>query len=80
MIKETSEGYIYFDKNGVQIKEGDTIRYPNGSTKEVYLTTQGKLGVDATNPLWIETGRAIPCEYGIYPFDLRDTEDIEVVR
>lgn len=30
------------------------------------------LGTDATNPIWIEKGRAVPCEYGIYPFGSGD--------
>ena len=30
------------------------------------------LGIDATNPSWIASGKARPCEYGIYPLDADD--------
>ena len=62
----------YFDDNGKEINAGDTILY-NGREEKVYLTTEGELGTDATNPHWIETGRAVPCEYGIYPFSHCDS-------
>jgi len=45
---------------------------------KVYLTNEGELGIDATNPKWIESGRAIPCEYGIYPLTVHDLEYMEV--
>ena len=37
--------------------------------QRVYATENGELGTDATNPKWIKSGRAVPCEYGIYPFE-----------
>ena len=61
----------YFDKNGNEIHEGDTV-YLNGREEKVYLTEDNELGVDATNPKWIETGRAVECEFGIYPFCVAD--------
>lgn len=36
-------------------------------------------GWDATNPKWIESGRAVPCEYGIYPLTRDETEEVEVI-
>ena len=45
----------------------------------MYLTEEGDLGVDATNPIWIENGRAVPCEYGIYPFEADDLLSIVVI-
>ena len=36
-------------------------------------------GIDATNPAWIASGRAIPCEYGIYPLNERDTKVVKVL-
>lgn len=70
----------YFDKNGVEITEGCNIRYANGRVAKVYLTEEGELGTDATNPKWIETGRAVPCEYGIYPLGHNETNEVEVVQ
>ena len=79
MIKIENGKYKYFDKNGAEITEGCKVRYVNGEIKIVYLTEDGELGTDATNPKWIESGRAIPCEHGIYPFTKDEMEEIEVV-
>lgn len=57
--------YSYFDKNGTELKEGDTIMYASGRKEKLYRTTHGCLETDATNPSWIASGRADPCEYGI---------------
>ena len=70
----------YFDKHGKEITDGCTIRYADGHTEKVYLTTEGELGTDATNPRWIETGRAIPCEWGIYPLGSMETSEVEVIE
>lgn len=80
MFKYENGTMRYIDKNGVEITEGSTIRYPDGSTKLVYLTENDELGTDATNPRWIETGRAVPCEYGIYPLEESETNEVEVVE
>ncbi len=83
MIKYEGEKARYFDKNGVEIVEGCKVRYSNGVRSRtdyiVYRTENDELGTDATNPLWIERGRAVPCEFGIYPFCEDETEEIEVV-
>ena len=78
MIKIENGKRRYFDKNGVEIVEGCKIRYANGSVKEVYLTERNELGTDATNPKWIEMGRAFACEYGVYPLDEAETFEVEV--
>lgn len=70
----------YFDRNGKEIIEGCRIKYENGSIAEVYLTDDEQLGTDATNPKWIESGRAVPCEYGIYPLTKEETDKVEVVE
>lgn len=57
--------------NGKEIHEGDIVKMGN-ELKEVYRTENNELGTDATNPLWIKTGRAVPTEFGIYPFDTAD--------
>ena len=79
MIKIENGKYKYFDKNGKEITEGCKVRYADGKIKSVYLTENDELGTDATNPIWIENGRAVPCEYGIYPFEKQETEEIEVI-
>lgn len=79
MIKTENGKYKYFDKNGKEILENCVIRYPDGKERIVYRTVEDELGIDATNPKWIENGRAVPCEYGIYPLNEDDTETAEVV-
>ena len=37
------------------------------------------LGTDATNPAWIKSGRAVPCEFGIYPLTEDEMKEIEKV-
>ena len=79
MIKVENGKYRYFDKNGIEITEGCKIRCADGKIKTVYLTEEGELGTDATNPRWIEAGRAFPCEYGIYPLGTNETNEVKVV-
>ena len=80
MIKIIDDVRKYYDKNGKEITEGCKIKYESGRIEKVYLTTEGELGTDATNPKWIETGRACECEYGIYPLTRQETEEVEVVE
>ena len=70
----------YFDKNGKEVKEGDLVKIGDCAPKKLYRTTDGGLGVDATNPLWIENGRAVPCELGIYPLESSDIKDMVLVE
>ena len=70
-IEYGKESKRYWDMNGQELYDGDTVMM-NGREQRVYLTEQGCLGTDATNPKWIETGRAYPCEYGVYPFEASD--------
>lgn len=79
MIKIENGQRKYFDKNGKEIVRDCIIRYPNGREMMVYETEENELGIDATNPKWIESGRAVPCEYGIFPLNREDTEMVEVV-
>lgn len=83
MIKYENNKARYFDKNGVEITEGCKVKYKDGvrsrNIHTVYLTENDELGTDATNPLWIEKGWAVPCEYGIYAFEEAETNEIEVV-
>lgn len=85
MIKIENGKYRYFDKNGVEITEGCEIKFCHGDkslarTEKVYLCENGELGTDATNPIWIDSGWAAPCEYGIYGLTVADTEECEVVK
>ena len=70
-IEYTKDKTIYYDMGGKEIHDGDSVLM-DGKVQKVYLTEDGCLGVDATNPKWIETGRAGECEFGIYPFDEAD--------
>lgn len=83
MIKKINGEYRYFDKNGKEITENCYIKFTNvsdGKIQKVYRTTENELGIDATNPNWIASGRAEPTEYGIYPLNVTDTENCEVVE
>lgn len=79
MIKRIVNRNVYYDKYGTEITEGCTIKFNDGRVEIVYRTTDNELGIDATNPTWIERGIAVPCEYGIYPLTVSETEEVEVV-
>lgn len=79
MIKTENEQTKYFDRNGKEIIEGCKIRCASGRIEEIYRTITDELGTDATNKHWVKTGRAIPCEYGVYPLTIEETEEVEVV-
>lgn len=66
----------YFDKNGNELHAGDMIKFSESDAKaqKLYLTDDGQLGTDATNPSWIESGRAVECECGIYLLEWSDME------
>lgn len=75
----------YFDRNGKEITQGCKVKYIHADKSmirivRVYRTINDELGTDATNPKWIESGRAVPCEYGVYPFGREETEMVEVVE
>lgn len=70
------ENLRYFDKNGKELHEGDTVIFDCGMEYKLYRTVDGELGTDATNPKWIEIGRACECEYGIYPLSASDLKQI----
>ena len=85
MIKVENGKKKYFDRNGKEIVEGCEIKYPHGDrslvrVEKVYRTEEDELGIDATNPAWIASGRAVPCEFGIYPLNEAETEMVEVVE
>lgn len=75
-----TEGDItrYFDKEGNELHEGDMVINANGKKEVLYLTEDGTLGTDATNPSWIEKGMAYPCEFGIY--ELTDSDMAEILK
>ena len=76
MIRYENGTYHYFDRNGTELHDGDVVQYESGSRQRLYLTENGRLGTDATNLVWIANGRAVPCEYGIYPLEEAETEEI----
>lgn len=78
MIKRIVGKNVYYDKHGREITEGCYLKYKDGTIRQVYLTDKNELGTDATNPKWIESGKAVPCEFGIYPLTVIETEEVEV--
>lgn len=68
--------YRYFDKNGVELHDEDVIVWDSGKEEKIYLTKQGQLGTDATNPYWIESEMAAIGEFGIYPLSENDLKEI----
>ena len=78
---EEGKIYRYWDIHGTELRDGDIITTDGGvTTQELYRTVNGYLGTDATNPLWVKTGRAVPCQYGVYPLEWGDMETIEKVN
>lgn len=74
-IDYTGDKARYYDVNGKEIHDGDTVLM-DGREWLVMETEDGYLGVDSTNPKWIEKGRAIPGEFGIYQFNEMDEPTI----
>lgn len=73
---KVNDKYTYYDKNGNILHERDIIIYDDGKEEKLYETEEGFLGTDATNRLWIETGRAVPCEYGVYPLECEELKEV----
>lgn len=72
----------YFDKNGVSIKAGMTIRMEDGSTELVYDTTDSygnpDLGINASNEEYLEVHPFADREYySLCNFDMAKTEVID---
>lgn len=77
IIYDSASGkFRYFDNYGTELHDGDTVSIGGGEAQKLYLTDQGALGTDATNPAWIKNGRATECEFGIYPLEMSDMSDI----
>lgn len=60
----------------------DRAKAGKGRIEKVFEWSQENdlgLGIDSTNKSWIEDGRAYPGQYGIYPFNFEDLQDIIVV-
>ena len=53
MIRYENGTYHYFDRNGTELHDGDVVQYVSGNRQKLYLTENGLLGTDATNPVWI---------------------------
>lgn len=75
-IIEQDGVYTYLDREGNELHDGDTIMWADGRTEKLYATVQGLLGTDATNPSWLASGRAMECEYGVYPLTWSDVQEI----
>ncbi len=76
IIKDEEGVSHYFDNNGEELQDGDMVSIAGSQPKKLYLTEDMELGTDATNPLWIKSGKAAPCEYGVYPLTRGDMKDI----
>lgn len=78
-IDTDSNPYRYFDKYGNEVHAYDIIRIDEERLEMVYPTEYGTLGTDSTNRAWIREGRAYRCQFGIYPFNIEDMINCEVV-
>lgn len=76
---DENEKLHYYDKNGNEIYHGMTIRLDDDTETIVYRSDDDKIGIDVTNPVLIELGKAQPCQYGIIPLTEEDLEEIEVL-
>ena len=72
--------FVYYDKSGNELHDGDYVLYDDGRIKQLCLTESGQLGVDATNPAWIKNGRAVAFECGAYPLEEQEMELITKVH
>lgn len=78
-IDYTTDPATYYDRHGHVLEEGVVIKYVStGKTYELVRTEDGNLGYDATNPKWVECGKAAPFEYGVYPLEQDELSDIEI--
>lgn len=75
-IIEENGVYTYRDREGNELHDGDTIMWSDGRMEKLYATVEGRLGTDATNPSWLASGRAVECEYGVYPLEWSDVQEI----
>ena len=75
-IIEENGIYTYLDKEGNELHDGDTIMWADGRMEKLYATEQGRLGTDATNPSWLASGRAVECQYGVYPLTWEEIQEI----
>ena len=75
-IIEENGVYTYFDREGNELHDGDTIMWADGRMEKLYATVEGRLGTDATNPSWLASGRAVECQYGVYPLIWSDVQEI----
>ena len=72
----------YFDKNGVEIKSGMTLRMADGSEELVYDTTDAygnpDLGINASNEAYLTRHPEADREfYSLCNFDMSKTEIID---
>ena len=74
-IIEENGIYTYLDKEGNELHDGDTIMWADGRMEKLYATEQGRLGTDATNPSWLASGRAVECQYGVYPLTWEEIQE-----
>ena len=75
-IIEENGVYTYLDRDGNELHDGDTIMWADGRIEKLYATVEGRLGTDATNPSWLASGRAVECQYGVYPLTWSDVQEI----
>ena len=75
-IIEENGVYTYLDREGNELHDGDTIMWADGRAEKLYATEEGRLGTDATNPSWLASGRAVECQYGVYPLTWSDVQEI----
>ncbi len=73
----------YHDRFGNELNAGDYIRLIEGGEPQMLYEWEDAygnrgLGIDATNPSWIKSGRAVPCEYGIYNLNHEDMKYCEM--
>lgn len=72
--------FVYYDKVGNELHDGDYVLYDDGRIKQLFLTESGQLGIDATNPAWIKNGRAVAFEYGVYPLEEQEMETLTKIQ
>lgn len=73
---EEARRYQYFDKNFNEVHKGDFLTDGKRVYEVFQVEGEQELGRDATNPLWVRSGRAAPAQYGLYKFDEQDMQEM----
>ena len=71
-MREEKQTEFYKDKNGKDIKPKQILVHDDGQEEEVFLTEDGDLGFNASNPNFIGYNPLNVQLYPLYQFNMRE--------